>query len=127
MLAACALLPVLEGDLFMSDDESNMEFIGERVNLYPSDKDSKMEGGKKTGFSMVTCPMSTNDGREAMKSTKRGRKSLKLTSVRAITKAKVNKGQVEIFPVTSIRGSTKDKVDNAKVHGKDKKTAILVL
>ena len=111
MLTTCALLPVLAGDLFLSDDESDLEFIGERVNLNPNDKASKMKDRKTTGFSMVATLMPTKDGREEKKQTKRGRKSLKLTSARTIIKEKVNKELVEIPPLTPTRGSTREKAD----------------
>ena len=103
MLATCALLPVLAEDLFLSDSESDLEFI--------SKTDSKMEDGKTTIFSMVTTLMPTKDGREEKKQTKRGRKSLKLKSARAVTKGKVNKELVEIVPATSTPESTRGKAD----------------
>jgi len=102
MLATCALLPVLAEDRFLSDSESDLEFI--------SKTDSKMEDGKTTIFSMVTL-MPTKDGREEKKQTKRGRKSLKLKSARAVTKGKVNKELVEIVPVTPTPESTRGKAD----------------
>ncbi|KAK2709553.1 hypothetical protein QYM36_013279 [Artemia franciscana] len=103
MLATCALLPALAEDLFLSDDESDQEFISKR--------DSKMEHGKTTIFSMFTTLMPTKDGREEKKQRKRGRKALKLISARAITAGKVSKELLEILPVTQPRGSTREKAD----------------
>ena len=82
MLATCALLPVLAEDRFLSDSESDLEFI--------SKTDSKMEDGKTTIFSMVT---------------------LSSKSARAVTKGKVNKELVEIVPVTPTPESTRGKAD----------------
>jgi len=115
MLTARAMSPKLAEDLFLSEDESDMEFSDDKVNLYLNGKDSKMEDGKTTGFSMFTSPIPTKNRRERNKPTKRVRKSLKVISTRTITKEKVNKELVEIVPVTSTCENKIEKLDEKTI------------